>query len=732
LVDALLHKQANASRYVYMELINSDEHIVQRVKIRPDSIGCFHGHLPLDEELPEGWYVLRTYTRYMQNQGEDYFFRKAVYITNPASGKASPTPQKKNAEETFAVSFFPEGGRPPLSTDVTIAFKAINANGLSEEIQGQVFDDQGNECAKFKSFHLGMGSFRMFYLPGRKYHAVCTNSKNVSKRFDLPEASGDALSLKTVWHNDKLRVTLIKSPETALQSPMQLVAHIRGVVIYAQAWDEKQSYMLFERNFFPAGIIHFLLIDNERNILSERLVFSSQSNAFAQTTINFDKATFHPRDRVNMTIRVSDENQAPLTGNFSIAVVDKQDVDMDTTSTIVSTLLLSSELKGYIESPMSYLYTDNKKSALALDVLMMTQGWRKYDIPNLLKGKLTRNLPYPVELGETISGKAEGVFSALKEGTISLLAVNDSTTGSSFVKPDKNGRFIFDNLEYPDKTHYIIQALTKKDSKTVFLEMDSFPPFPRVTLPLITANEAPHINEEYLSKMDQKYTIENGMRIINLSEVEVTAKKKNHPKTESPYYSINSSQVLTAEDVDKWKLSSIFDLLRRLPGVIVSGNEVRYHNGTPMLLLDNLPTENFDYSTLDVNDVGDAFVSPATSVMPIFGSRASGGAIVINTKRGFVQQKQVNTNIQVVRPIGYQQTVAFYSPVYETEAEKKSTTPDLRSTIYWNPNVRTDNTGNATLSFYAADTPSQYGIVMEGIGEQGHIIYSAEKIILIE
>ena len=83
LVDALLLKQANASRYVYVELINPLENIVQRVKLIPDSTGCFYGHIQLNEALEEGNYSLRAYTRYMQNQGEDYFFCKSLYVTNP-------------------------------------------------------------------------------------------------------------------------------------------------------------------------------------------------------------------------------------------------------------------------------------------------------------------------------------------------------------------------------------------------------------------------------------------------------------------------------------------------------------------------------------------------------------------------------------------------------------------------------------------------------------------------
>ena len=113
---------------------------------------------------------------------------------------------------------------------------------------------------------------------------------------------------------------------------------------------------------------------------------------------------------------------------------------------------------------------------------MMTQGWRKYNIPEVLKGNVTSALPYNLELGDEVSGKVEGLFSALKEGNISLLALKDSLIGTELTKPDRNGWFVFDKLEYPSGTHYIVQALSKKGSSKVFIELDSYKSFPALFL----------------------------------------------------------------------------------------------------------------------------------------------------------------------------------------------------------------------------------------------------------
>lgn len=298
------------------------------------------------------------------------------------------------------------------------------------------------------------------------------------------------------------------------------------------------------------GIVHFLLVDEGRNILSERLVFSLQKSALAQTEVRLDRENYLAREKVDMDIQIKDINGNPMSGNFALAVVDRTDVKPDTVSNIVSTLLLTSDLKGHIESPLSYLQ-DNRSSSYALDLLMMTQGWRKYNIPEVLKGNVTSALPYNLELGDEVSGKVEGLFSALKEGNISLLALKDSLIGTELTKPDRNGRFVFDKLEYPSGTHYIVQALSKKGSSKVFIELDPYKSFPAPRIGCIPRIEKPHIEENYMAKMDQKYTIENGMRVYNLAEVIVTGRRERVVKTESPFYSVGVSKVLTEEDVKK-------------------------------------------------------------------------------------------------------------------------------------------------------------------------------------
>jgi hypothetical protein len=167
--DAATHTFPIFSRYVYAELIDARDSLVSRVMIRPAEENMFHGDLFLSEIIPEGDYTLRAYTRYMENLGDDYFFKKNIRIGNLASdAKQQPQARQINGnkatkEDDFDISFFPEGGNLIEGVFCKIAFKALNRNGHSETISGEITDEDGLALTSVQSFHAGMDVFG--YLP---------------------------------------------------------------------------------------------------------------------------------------------------------------------------------------------------------------------------------------------------------------------------------------------------------------------------------------------------------------------------------------------------------------------------------------------------------------------------------------------------------------------------------------------------------------------------------------
>ncbi len=69
----------------------------------------------------------------------------------------------------------------------------------------------------------------------------------------------------------------------------------------------------------------------------------------------------------------------------------------------------------------------------------------------------------------------------------------------------------------------------------------------------------------------------------------------------------------------------------------------------------------------------------------------------------------------------------FYSPAFSIKSASEKTI-DLRSTIYWQPNVVTNVQWQANFSFFSADKPGSYTIIIQGSDMVGNIGYKLEKI----
>ena len=154
---------------------------------------------------------------------------------------------------------------------------------------------------------------------------------------------------------------------------------------------------------FPTGIVQFSLLTAEGDPISERLVFI-QHNDLLNVALNTDRTTYPTRSKVKMTLMVKNK-EVPVTGTFSLAVIDETKVPFseDAETTILSSLLLSSDLKGYIEKPNYYFNHVDATKVAELDLLMLTQGYSKFSYSDIIADKTPRIFFLP-ERGIEITG----------------------------------------------------------------------------------------------------------------------------------------------------------------------------------------------------------------------------------------------------------------------------------------------------------------------------------------
>jgi len=235
-----------------------------------------------------------------------------------------------------------------------------------------------------------------------------------------------------------------------------------------------------------------------------------------------------------------------------------------------------------------------------------------------------------------------------------------------------------------------------------------------------------------------------------LQEVTVTAKKierKNEPRLE--FWANEASDVtFRKKEIEKFRPRLVSDLLQHVPGVGVSLNgfiSIRGGEGLPLVLIDGCPLSwDADLMRSFQDPSIAAHLSPVEAVSVseiesidvfhcpssyIFGVQGAGGAISITTKRGGINPVGQDFNYTIYTPLGYQKPVEFYSPKYETLQAKQSSIPDLRTTIFWKPDIVISNDHKeAGFDFYTSDFPTTYSVVIEGLTSDGKIIRQVEKI----
>ena len=633
----------------------------------------------------------------------------------------------------YDLQFFPEGGSIIPGVISQVAFKALGTDGMGANITGTLYDSADNEILSFKSQHLGMGLFHFIPSENETYHVICWNESGNHKRFELPASQPAAYVITARNAGTQLRITHSRGRE-ATQDKVSLLIHHKGLALFHEKWNPlKEMYSIANKDL-PTGILNLLLLNSKNEVLSERLLFNFNEAEFARLEANTSAPTYKRREHISIALKLTDQDMTPISGNMAISVTDKESVLTDSTMNIISTLLLSSELRGFIEMPSSY-FKDGEINKNAIEALMLTQGWRRYDIPAVLNGKIEIPEAFEPELAQRVTGKADGIFSSLKEGQITLLARLDSMVSSQVTQADEKGRFSFD-MEYPEGTSILVQSLSIKGGSinTINLDQETFPKLTGSTLPLKSeaVNRHNTIQDSYLKLANEDYTQKNGIRTIMLEEFTVTAQSLDKYKESMFYSPINATGVQTAEDIDKMSVSSLKALLQRQSGLLFRGDILTTtRSELPVLfVIDNMKFEDFSsqIDNIEVTSIESIFVLRDNTSMPGFYPDNS-GAVVITTKMGEYQDSsRRSTNIDEIIPLSYQQEAIFYSPSYDTPEKTESTIPDLRTTIFWKPNVQFSVEGDAVIDFYSADSPGVYQVIGEGVSHDGKLIHISKEI----
>jgi len=660
----------------------------------------------------------------------------SAYIKTEIQTKARKITKQfpiQNINQPLSVQFFPENGEKLIAGALNkVVFKVSEKEGRGLKATGSVKDSNNNQLIKFETDTFGIGSFVFPPESNQSYKAVITFSDGKSEEYTLPavESKGYLINANT-WSSKQIFIQVLASSEIINNQEVNLILQKSGEVFYAAKIkiSNKETTISIPKKNLPQGLIEVRLLTDDMQILANKALFIHNEYRELPLIVTADKNQYKTRDLVNIEINTGKEDDSVRVASLSISVTDLNKVPADTLTetTINSYLNLSSETSDYIQSPNYYFRSGQLSVKSQLDNLISTFGtdsvWNRIKAPE-------KRPKFTPEQDLKISGQITR-FNGKPAPFAKVLVLVSESGGIIDTVADENGRFNFDRLLFYENTKFVIQARDEKGKKNVEIVLDEVPN-QQVSKNKNQADIMLNANQSmdtYLKNTQERFKelIKSGKmdNSILLEDVNITAAKKNPAEGSSNLNGAgNADQVLSSEDLSTCSDLSIC-LQGRLLGVLFK-NGVPYSTrsmNTPMqIILDGMYMTEDALSSISPMDVASVEVLRRPGSLGIYGSMGSGGVIIITTKRGDgnYSRNLYTPGIVTFSPQGLYAVKEFKSPDYSNE-QNSNDEPDLRSTIYWNPNIVTDKDGNATFGFYTADQTGRYKIVIEGVDLNGRI-----------
>ncbi|GAB4017985.1 Plug domain-containing protein [Spirosoma koreense] len=730
------HEADTVSRVLYVDLVEPQAKRVRlRVQLRAtDSYAP--GQLTLSDSLPSGTYELRAYTNFMRNDPEAYFFTRSLLVLGnsdvPSTAKVS-----RSAAPQVDVQFLPEGGQLVEGIESRVAYKAVDASGQSVSVEGFVVSARKDTIIGFTSTHLGMGFVTFKPEAGQTYSASITLPDGSKASYALPavQPQGVVMLVDNLSHKDNIKVYLAHNKTSSdASAAMTLVAQTRGQIIQMAKIPlaKKTAMVQLPRADFPEGISQLTVFDETNKPTCERLVFIPK-NEHLTVSLTVAKQQFKTREKVDLIVSTT-VNGNPVPTNLSLAAVDaKLAPEADSNgATIVSHLLLSSDLTGVTEQPGYYFNPANQDRLMKLDLLLMTQGWRRFVWSDVLSGN-NPPIRYSAEEGLSLTGKVVRPNQKGTGGKVKLtfmLAKRDSSRIFLAGETDEAGNYGAYGLDFTDTTAVLIQGIKGTANRNLVITLDQLLT-PTVSLTRVPYNPLEFRRDElaeFIRRTKEYQEIERQIRRngeVLLQAVTVKAKKEREVDSRVIYGTPDASVKFTQQNTSGRQ--TILDVIQgQVAGVQVVGSgfnaRVQIRGAAnfsgpvePLFVLDGMPMDLQAIMGISVLDVDRVDILKGASAA-IYGSRASGGVISILTKRGgpnYDVMKEAVPGTLVAKLPGYAPVREFYAPRYDVK-KPEHVRPDYRTTLFWAPMVQTNSQGKATVSFYTSDAKTSIRLRAEG------------------
>ena len=729
-VDAILNKPLNISKIAYLELIdNNNSKAVWQEKIALNE-ATGSGSILIPSTIATGKYTLRAYTNWMKNFNADFFFEKKISILNPTlTQENNYTPPKEN----YSIQIFPEGGNLVVGQEAKLAFKIVNQLGKGVKAKGYLLNEKGDTISHCTTTSLGIGSmgigsFQFTPQANHSYSLSLTTDSDKMISQPLPKTFDKGYSLSLINTTDsasdkiKVKIAGIELENTNLY----LLVHSRGIVSHTMSSQiiNGSCSLEIDKNKLNEGINIITLFNQAQEPVCERLYFNYPKNIL-EASLDLESTLLEKRKKVNLQIATKQINNDFAAANLSMAVYKIDSIQTIDENNIQNYIWLSSDLSGHIENPVSYLQNNNSNTLLAMDELMLVNGWRRFKWETVLAGTNPSFKYLPELAGSIITGKMvqKGSTTPIKDIT-GFISMPSKNTFFKVGISDENGNIKFEFPHLYNDGQVILQADSSKYN-TYKIEIDNPFYISKNNSQIIEPILLPKLNKEIIQQLNSNIEIQNHFKPDNFNHFISPNIDSNafYYKPDYTYYLDLYARFTTMEEVIREYVTPI-SLTKnegRFQLAVYDDQNKRFFDKAPLVLLDGVPILNMDkfieYDHLKIRKL------EVVSRTYFLGNMAFNGIANFITYNGKMEGYELDPRATLIDYKGLQMQREFMAPVYENQNQIDSRMPDFRHLLNWSANINTTSKGKINTAFYTSDVPGKYAIVLQGISKQGHPIY---------
>lgn len=724
------------SKTLYSELIDEKGKVLQR-KTAPlfGSTGASAFDIPAQIQAQQLY--VRAYTKWMLNFDTAYLFVKRFPLM---SRKTNPSKITSSAEQII-LQFFPEGGDLVEGLTSKVAFKANDSKGRPVSILAFIIDHTGKKLSTINSVHDGMGQFNFLPAIGETYKAIWRDAGGFQHETSLPTAKTHGIVINATNLGQKILFSIHRSSDTISQfNKIYIIAHTQQQLLYRATADLNKGPLLnavIPILTIPAGIIQITVFDAMQRPIAERLLFANQQDYYFITDLNGVEVNMGKRKKNVLQVDVPDSLQC----NLSVSVTD---ADLNPASSnsdnIFSHILLTGDIKGYVHNPAYYFSSDADSVSSHLDLVMLTNGWRRFNWNEVLQARYPV-IKFKADNYLAIEGNVYGIPKtslAHKEltGILEMKNKNKEFLNTE-IRPD--GSFTIPGMIFYDTARVFYQFNNDKNktltSQATFEVKNNLLPFRSFIKG--SENWSMGVNKnEYANLQTNKESVERyftelerQQKVQILSEVIIKGKQKSKKQIMEDEYTSglfkggDEMTFITEDDPAATSSMSILNYLQgRVAGlsIINSGNQssLSWRGAKPTLFLNEIEQDIETIKDVPMSDVAMVKVFRP----PFFGAMGggTGGAVAVYLKKG-ASLNQTTKGLDLSMIEGYSPVRQFYSPDY-SKSDQANDGLDYRATLYWNPFVLTSKDHRKVLlPFYNNDITKKIRVIIEGCNEEGRL-----------